>query len=166
MRGDEHPPAAPAPAPATVTSAATARAHARAVVDARWNAASRPAREEDVIDLLLVVSELVTNALRHGGGLAGFEVTPVADGVRLAVHDHNDDVPVLQQAPDAPPAAHRVGGHGWPLVLRLAREVTVERQPAGGKTISAFVPVRAARDAVFTRAGTRERPSRRRPLPR
>lgn len=131
------------PAPATpVTTAASARAHARAVVASRWDPSTRPAREEDVIDLLLVVSELVSNALRHGGGLAGFEATPVRDGIRVAVRDHSDVVPTAAFGPDSPPAVHRAGGFGWPLVVRLAREIDIETWSEGGKTISVFLPIR------------------------
>lgn len=78
---------------ATVTTAAAARDHARSVVREQWDTATRTAREEDVVDLLLVVSELVSNALRHGDGTAAFEATATPDGVRLAVHDHSDVVP-------------------------------------------------------------------------
>ncbi|MDR6978884.1 anti-sigma regulatory factor (Ser/Thr protein kinase) [Streptomyces sp. 3330] len=125
-------------------TAAAARAHARAVVDARWNRSTRPAREEDVIDLLLVVSELAANAVRHGGGLAGFEMTPVRDGVRLAVRDHSDAEPAAVGGPGLGSAGHRVGGYGWPLVVRLARDITIDKHHDGGKTISVFVPVRTA----------------------
>lgn len=146
MRGDELAPTGPAVA--QVTTAASARAYARAVVDARWDPSSRPAREEDVVDLLLVVSEMVTNAIRHGGGLAGFEVTPVCDGVRLAVHDHSDVVPSAAYGSGALPSGHHGNGYGWPLIIRLARDISIGSRPSGGKTISAFVPVRTAGPGV------------------
>lgn len=128
---------------AGVATAAHARAHARAVVRDRWNSPHRTARDEDVIDLMLVVSELVTNAIRHGGGLAGFEAVAADEGVRLRVRDRSDAVPHAD--PGAAPPGHRVSGYGWPLVLRLAREVTVERHGPGaaGKTIGVLVPLRA-----------------------
>ncbi|WP_406010752.1 ATP-binding protein [Streptomyces sp. NBC_00637] len=146
MREEGLAPARPGPlreAPQTsVTTAAAARAHARAVVDARWGGSARPACEEDVIDLLLVVSELVANALRHGGGLAGFEMTPVRDGVRLAVRDYSDMVSAPMAGPGSGPAGRRVGGYGWPLVVRLARDIAIDRESGGGKTIRVFVPIR------------------------
>ncbi|WP_328435607.1 MULTISPECIES: ATP-binding protein [unclassified Streptomyces] len=148
MREDELAPARPTFAPAQtqtqtpVATAAAARAHARAVVEACWDASTGPAHETDVIDLLLVVSELVTNALRHGGGLAGFEAVPVPDGIRLAVRDHSDEVPSGVGGPAPPPAGGAAGGYGWPLVLRLARGIDIEKEPGGGKTIRVFVPVR------------------------
>jgi hypothetical protein len=39
---------------------------------------------------------------------------------------------------------HRGSGYGWPLIIRLARDITIERRPRGGKTISLLVPLRAA----------------------
>ncbi|WP_428933875.1 ATP-binding protein [Streptomyces sp. ACT015] len=135
------PPPGGATANTGVATAATARAHARAVVREEWNTPSRTARDEDVIDLLLVVSELVTNAIRHGGGLAGFEVEVADAGVRLLVHDHSEAAP--RSSAGAAPPGHRVSGYGWPLVLRLAVEVAVERRPGGGKTIDVLVPLRS-----------------------
>ncbi|MFD7137080.1 ATP-binding protein [Streptomyces sp. NPDC059894] len=148
MRGDELAPTEPVLAP--VTTAAAAREHARAVANAHWSAAAGPPRQEDLIDLLLVVSEMVTNAIRHGGGLAGFEVTPVRGGVRVAVHDHSDVVPSVTSVTSvtygagAPPGGHRINGYGWPLIVELARDISIGARPSGGKTISVFVPVRAA----------------------
>jgi hypothetical protein len=60
--------------PVTITSAAAARRYVRSVVGEGWRSPSGPPTEAAMIDLLLVVSELVTNAVRHGGGLAGFDV--------------------------------------------------------------------------------------------
>ncbi|MFC7896242.1 ATP-binding protein [Streptomyces sp. NPDC057381] len=128
------------PASTAVTSAATARAYAESVARAQWGA-GRGVREEDVVDLLLVVSELVTNAIRHGEGLAGFEARPTDDGMWIAVHDHSEVVP---RAAYSFPTRHRGSGYGWPLVARLARDIAVDRRPAGGKTISVLVPLRDA----------------------
>jgi anti-sigma regulatory factor (Ser/Thr protein kinase) len=129
---------------AQVTSPATARAYTQSVVRERWESPSRRARDEDVVDMLLVVSELVTNALRHGEGLAGFHVTPTEDGLRVAVRDHSDVIPDVSQASGAFPAGHQGNGYGWPLIIRLAREITVDRHPGGGKTIGVLVPLRPA----------------------
>ncbi|PWI18026.1 hypothetical protein DI272_30650 [Streptomyces sp. Act143] len=125
-----------------VTTAAAAREYARSVVREMWDTPSRTAREEDVVDLLLVVSELVSNALRHGDGLAAFEATATPDGVRLAVHDHSDLVPDIHGSGALPLAGHGQG-YGWPIILRLARDIVVQRRPGGGKTISVLVPLRS-----------------------
>ncbi|ANB04720.1 hypothetical protein SAM40697_0759 [Streptomyces ambofaciens] len=131
-------PPAEAPGAGSVTSAATARAYAESVARTHWGA-GRGVREEDVVDLLLVVSELVTNAIRHGEGLAGFEVRPTGEGVWIAVHDNSAVVP---RAVHAFPTTHRGSGYGWPLVARLTRDIAVDRRPEGGKTIRALVPLR------------------------
>ncbi|MFJ8199234.1 ATP-binding protein [Streptomyces sp. NPDC096152] len=127
-----------------VTSAAAARAYARSVVREEWNSSSRRAREEDVIDLLLVVSEMVTNAIRHGEGIAGFEAVSTADGIRLAVLDNSDVVPEVAYGSGALPLGHQGSGYGWPLIIRLAREIVIDRRPGGGKTIKVLVPLRDA----------------------
>ncbi|GGX85131.1 ATP-binding protein [Streptomyces fructofermentans] len=130
------------PLPAgTVVSAAAAREHARAVVLRHWNSASRGASEAALIDLLLVVSELTTNAIRHGGGLAAFEVTPTGEGVRLTVQDNSDVVPAVAFGSGELPVGHHGNGYGWPLIIRLAREITITPGPGGGKTISVLVPL-------------------------
>ncbi|MFV0137724.1 ATP-binding protein [Streptomyces sp. HMX87] len=131
--------------PDEVTGPAVARAYAEAVVREQWSAHGRRPRDEDVIDLLLVVSELVTNAIRHGGGLAGFEARPAAEGVWVRVHDYSDVVPEAVYGSAPFPAGHRGNGYGWPLIVRLARELTADRRPGGGKTIGVLVPVREAR---------------------
>ncbi|MFB6789726.1 ATP-binding protein [Streptomyces olivaceus] len=130
-----------AAAPGAVGGAAQARRYAESVARAQWGAAGRGVREEDVVDLLLVVSELVTNAIRHGGGLAGFEARPTGEGLWIAVHDNSTVVP---RAVYAFPTTHPGGGYGWPLVARLARDIAVDLRPGGGKTISALVPLRPA----------------------
>lgn len=131
------------PTPGGVASAAAARAYAETVARTHWAEAGRAVREEDVVDLLLVVSELVTNAIRHGDGLAGFEARPTPDGLWIAVHDHSAVVP---RAVRAFPTTHPGGGYGWPLVARLARDIAVDRREGGGKTISVLVPLRHAAD--------------------
>lgn len=127
--------------PLAITTAAAARRRVRTLVGERWRSPAGPAAEEAVIDLLLVVSELVTNAIRHGGGLAAFDVGLTPTGVRLSVRDHSAEVPVDVHGHGALPRAHEGNGYGWPLINRLSREVRVVRHAAGGKTISVLVPL-------------------------
>ncbi|MGI5380447.1 ATP-binding protein [Streptomyces sp. CA-251387] len=124
-----------------ITSASTARSYVRSVVSEQWTAPSGPASERAVTDLLLVVSELVTNAIRHGRGLAGFEVAVLPEGVRLSVHDYSDTVPSAAYGPGTLPHAHEGSGYGWPLIIRLSREIHIERRREGGKTVSVLVPL-------------------------
>ncbi|MEK9521515.1 ATP-binding protein [Streptomyces sp. NPDC087908] len=86
-------------------------------------------------DLLLVTSELVTNAHRHAGGVTGFGIGVERDRVTVSVSDASTEEPLRQRGENLLP-----GGYGWPIVLRLCREVTVETGP-DGKTIHAAVAV-------------------------
>ncbi|MET9393065.1 ATP-binding protein [Streptomyces sp. NPDC006624] len=113
------------------------RAVAHAVAE-RCRATRTPCDAEALSDALLVASELTTNAILHGGGVTDFRVDVDGPGVRVSVSDRSDELPVT-----APPAdAHgrlRHGGHGWPIVCRLSRDVRVSDLPAGGKCITAVV---------------------------
>jgi anti-sigma regulatory factor (Ser/Thr protein kinase) len=122
-----------------ITSAATARSYVRSVVADHGRAPCGPAGERAVMDLLLVVSEVVTNAIRHGGGLAGFEVALLPEGVRLSVHDYSDAVPSAAYGPGTLPRTHAGSGYGWPLIIRLSREIHIEHRRAGGKTVTVLV---------------------------
>ncbi|WP_327173813.1 ATP-binding protein [Streptomyces sp. NBC_01335] len=86
--------------------------------------------------VVLVVSELVTNALRHSDGTCTLDVTAHPDGIEVAVHDHSP-LPPRMRTPDLHGGT---GGFGWPMVNRLARTTTVTPQPTGGKTVSALLP--------------------------
>jgi anti-sigma regulatory factor (Ser/Thr protein kinase) len=98
--------------------------------------------DEAVGDALLVASELVTNAMLHGGGVTAFEVTPTERAVRLSVSDRSDQLPVsVRQIDDA--GRMRVGGHGWMIVCTLASDVVISNLRAGGKRITAVVPLSA-----------------------
>jgi hypothetical protein len=44
-------------------------------------------------DLSLVISELVTNALHHGGGCTGFSLSYAAGSIRLEVHQRSHCLP-------------------------------------------------------------------------
>ncbi|MET7596975.1 ATP-binding protein [Streptomyces sp. NPDC004082] len=132
----------------TVTTATAAREQVRAVVRERWDSGARRASAQAVVDLLLVTSELVTNAVRHGRGVAGFEVTDTADGLRLTVRDNSDVVPLGALGSSAMPGHHLGHGYGWPLIIRLARDITVERCPGGGKAISVVVPLTGDGEAI------------------
>jgi anti-sigma regulatory factor (Ser/Thr protein kinase) len=56
------------------------------------------------------------------------------------VSDRSDALPVTVPRTD-PHGRMRHGGHGWPIVCRLARDVRVYGLPSGGKRITAVVPV-------------------------
>ncbi|MEU8794155.1 ATP-binding protein [Streptomyces sp. NPDC048643] len=135
-------PSAPPPtAERAVTSAATARRHVQTVLREHRGAPAGGVNQEAVIDLLLVVSELVTNAIRHGDGLAGFEAALTDGGVRLEVRDRSDVVPIHAYGTGEVPQHRQPNGYGWPLIIRLSRDITIEPCPGGGKSIRVFVPL-------------------------
>ncbi|MET7982114.1 MULTISPECIES: ATP-binding protein [unclassified Streptomyces] len=96
--------------------------------------------EDAAGDALLVASELVTNAMIHGGGVTGFDVTRTGRAVRLSVSDRSDRLPVCADQLDAV-GRMRVGGRGWMIVCTLASDVVISRLGAGGKRITAEVPL-------------------------
>jgi anti-sigma regulatory factor (Ser/Thr protein kinase) len=98
--------------------------------------------EQAKADAGLVVAELTSNALRHGGGLVGFDaaVTPDGSALRLAVDDASGERPVARRTLGAEP--ERPGGFGWPIVERLASSVEVAPLPRGGKRITVFLALR------------------------
>ncbi|MFE9172128.1 ATP-binding protein [Streptomyces kebangsaanensis] len=83
--------------------------------------------------LLLVVSELVTNADRHSNGPYILELEGTDVSVDVCVYDSSAALP--RRFPRDP---RRVGRHGLEIVHALASEVTVERIPVG-KRVRAVV---------------------------
>lgn len=79
-------------------------------------------------ELLLVVSELVTNADRHSNGPYILELEGTDTAVSVSVYDSSVALP--RRFPRDP---QRVGRHGLEIVHALAAEVTAERVPVGKK---------------------------------
>jgi serine/threonine-protein kinase RsbW len=80
----------------------------------------------------LVMSELVTNSVRHSGGGAGanavFRVGPVASGFRLEVEDSGRDGALARHAASPETA----GGFGLLVVDALSERWGIERRADGG----------------------------------
>ncbi|MFF0739377.1 ATP-binding protein [Streptomyces sp. NPDC004111] len=107
-----------------------------------------PAPGPDAADsLVLVVSELVTNAVRHGGGRYTLALSASPDTLTVAVADRSS----VRPSPRAPDTTGGTGGFGWHLVELLADEVTVmpgrvggpstgRRSALRGKTVRAVLP--------------------------
>lgn len=115
------------------------RAVERAVTE-RCRATRTPCDADALSDAVLVASELTTNAILHGGGLTDFRVDVEGPDIRLSVSDRSAEVPVVREPVD-PQGRRRVGGRGWPIVCRLARDVRVSDLPSGGKRITVVVPL-------------------------
>ncbi|MFI5762437.1 ATP-binding protein [Streptomyces sp. NPDC051563] len=88
-------------------------------------------------DVLTVVAELVTNAIRHAGGVTGFRIRPLPEAVAIEVSDAS---PLLPGSPGTPVSVP--GGFGWLLVTKLAHRTEI-RSGREGKTITAYLPLTA-----------------------
>ncbi|MFI5589534.1 ATP-binding protein [Amycolatopsis sp. NPDC051758] len=87
-------------------------------------------------DVLLVATELVTNAYDHGRGplRVGMSYTAASCQVRIEVEDSSREHPVI-----ATPSPERPGGRGMLIVDKLADRWGVLDHPAGSKTVWAEV---------------------------
>ncbi|MHC0431466.1 ATP-binding protein [Streptomyces sp. O3] len=102
-----------------------------------------PARADVVHGLLLIVSELVTNAVRHAALLSptiAVEVAVGAEWVRVAVEDDHPYRPKALEADQG-----QTGGRGLLLVLEITKEAggvcDAEHTASGGKVIWAALPL-------------------------
>ncbi|MEU8461721.1 ATP-binding protein [Streptomyces sp. NPDC029003] len=86
-------------------------------------------------DVLLTVSELVTNAHVHARSSAQLVMTWDQNCLHIAVHDGSSDAPVLK-----PPSTDCNGGRGIFLVDALADDWTVRTCAAGKVIIACFRP--------------------------
>jgi anti-sigma regulatory factor (Ser/Thr protein kinase) len=103
---------------------------------ARWLGADGcTARTSDVV---LIVSELVTNALRHTHGSCVLTLA-VREGVLdIAVTDHSEELPELQRS-----RGDERGGFGLEIVRGLGGRIRVVPR-LGGKTVHVLLPDGAA----------------------
>ncbi|MFE2553668.1 ATP-binding protein [Streptomyces sp. NPDC059355] len=94
-----------------------------------------PARPEYTDAVLMVVTELLTNAIRHTDGPAV---------LHLELHDDHIEIRVTDTSPEPaeprPPRTDGTGGYGWHLINRLTTHTHTQPNPHGGKTICAHAP--------------------------
>ncbi|MFD9479022.1 ATP-binding protein [Streptomyces nojiriensis] len=122
---------------ASLSAVAEARQAARSFIETLGQRAIEPEHADTVI---LVVSELVTNALRHGGGSYTLRLAVHPDTIEVAVED-SSPLPPRMRIPDL---VDGTGGFGWLMVNDLARATVVTPTPEGGKTVRALLPRRTA----------------------
>ncbi|MFI9340739.1 ATP-binding protein [Streptomyces sp. NPDC052773] len=110
---------------------------------------SVPICDDTAQGLLLIVSELVTNAVRHAALLSpmlAVEIAVGAEWVRVSVEDNHPYRPTALEADCA-----QTGGRGLLLVREITREAggvcDVEHTASGGKVIWAALPLAPTRPA-------------------
>ncbi|MGC0373395.1 signal transduction histidine kinase [Streptomyces sp. SAI-229] len=105
-----------------------------------------PVADDIAQGLLLIVSELVTNAVRHAALLSptlAVEVAVGAEWVRVSVEDNHPYRPTALETDHG-----RTGGRGLLLVREITREAggvcDVEHTATGGKVIWVALPLKPA----------------------
>ena len=93
-----------------------------------------PSRASARADVLLAVSELVTNAVRHAPGPLTVRLAVVSDSIHISVRDTSRTHPEPR-----PPEMTGAGGFGWPILQRLSRRLNV-LPLTDGKEIHALLP--------------------------
>ncbi|WP_109004439.1 ATP-binding protein [Streptomyces rishiriensis] len=88
-------------------------------------------------EVMLVVSELVTNADRHSNGPYILELEGTGATVTVCVYDSSDALPMR-----FPKDPQRIGRHGLEIVHAVSAEVTAERVPVG-KRVRAVLKLEA-----------------------
>lgn len=84
---------------------------------------------DDLADVgTLLISELVTNVVRHAGSPVAIDLTDTGHGLRVDVHDGDARLP---GAPPRPPGAQAEHGRGLLLVEQLAARWGCSPTPAG-----------------------------------
>jgi anti-sigma regulatory factor (Ser/Thr protein kinase) len=122
--------------------AVEARRDVRAVLTHAPHGGDRPAVPASrVMDAELVVSELITNVLRHAPGPCALTLRLTGTELSISLHDTLPDAPVVR-----PPDCRRVGGHGLHLVHAVSDRVVVT--PRGrGKEITAHLRLTTSDDS-------------------
>ncbi|MEE1752116.1 ATP-binding protein [Streptomyces sp. SP18CS02] len=111
-------------------------AHARDLARAFLDRLRPSMDAQSAASVELVVSELVTNVVRHARSAScALQLRARPDAITVGVADTDPRLP-RQRVPDL---AGGTGGFGWPMVQNLARAVTVTVGPQG-KTILADMP--------------------------
>ncbi|WP_328912555.1 MULTISPECIES: ATP-binding protein [unclassified Streptomyces] len=128
-------------APSVETSVPRMRHGVRALIRER----GVPVDDDTLYGLMLILSELVTNAVRHAAVLSpefSVEVAVGAEWIRIAVEDSHPYRPRALETDHA-----RTGGRGLLLVKTLTDEAggrcEITRTSGGGKIVRAALPLSA-----------------------
>jgi anti-sigma regulatory factor (Ser/Thr protein kinase) len=95
---------------------------------------------DQVRHLVIIASELASNAVRHGGGRGRLRLWRVDGAVRCEVSDEGPGLPDPRGAGTTNPPALALGGRGLWIVRRLSTELTIDSTDRG-TTVTAAVAV-------------------------
>ncbi|WP_051965751.1 ATP-binding protein [Kitasatospora mediocidica] len=118
-------------------SIAAARTHARAFLA---ECRHPPLTQATATDALVLISELVTNAVRHSPGPCALGLVYDGDALVIAVSDTGPDLP-RRRPGDLITGA---GGFGWNVLTSLTKDIRITGHVGGWKTIVALLPVQPA----------------------
>ena len=99
----------------------------QALHDWQWLPGVTEEQQEVAEDVLLLVSELVTNANLHAGGATELLLHGTKARLRVEVSDESRQLPV----PRTPYQASRPGGHGLHIIARLSTTWGSRPSPTG-----------------------------------
>jgi anti-sigma regulatory factor (Ser/Thr protein kinase) len=88
------------------------------------------ATPQDINNLLIVASELATNAIRHGGGSGRLRMWRDGSSLRCAVTDQGPGM-VDPEAGTRPPEPRAVGGRGLWIARQLCSDMSIATGSAG-----------------------------------
>ncbi|QIY56356.1 ATP-binding protein [Streptomyces sp. RPA4-5] len=128
---------APHPVPTVVRGESPESIHRARVAARSFTDNLTPVPDPERADaFLLVVSELATNAVRHGGGRYTLQLFAGPDTLTAAVSDLSSAAP-RERTPDLNGGS---GGFGWHMIRHLTSHLAITPAPGTGKTIHAQLP--------------------------
>ncbi len=124
------------PAPVTPVAEVLAREFAAADItalrhDLRRHAEAAGLLDDALDDFVAAVNELVTNAVRHGGGRGSLRLSLIDDTLIADVSDRGDGFDGDPPVTAGPPAADIPGGRGILLARRLSDTLLISNGPEG-----------------------------------
>jgi anti-sigma regulatory factor (Ser/Thr protein kinase) len=99
--------------------------------DLRRHAEGCGLRDDDLDDFVAAVNELVTNAVRHGGGRGRLRLTVNADTLVADVSDRGEGFSGKLPVAAGPPASDTPGGRGILLARLLSDTLLISDGPDG-----------------------------------
>jgi anti-sigma regulatory factor (Ser/Thr protein kinase) len=98
------------------------------------------AAAEQMESLIIVASELASNAIRHGGGAGHLRLWRTPGALHCQVTDSGPGITDSTVGTIPPPPTTHDGGRGMWICRNLSRELTIERGPGGrGAVVTAVI---------------------------